>query len=101
MLTEMRATFDDRNHCNDPGYATCWQHRRGLDRFRLRCWLGRHLIPIGAPHPPNGHAPSNYWTCPRCRGLMHFYVEGQHRYGSIDRYFANLDLPGERSLVEP
>jgi len=83
------ATFDEHNWCDTPGWAT--YQDRPMRRFRLRCWLGRHAVPADTPAKPNGYSPCCYSRCSRCRAHLKWYVEGQHRYGGVDRYFANLD----------
>lgn len=82
------AIFDEHNHCDIAGWAT-WQ-KQPMFRFRLRCWMGRHAWPLYKPHPANGYSPSNSDRCTRCHAFVHWFVEGQHRYGSLNRYFANL-----------
>lgn len=82
-MSAERAEFDESDVCVLPGYATYWRRRRGLLRPRLRCWLGHHVLPLEAPTPENGISPSNYVTCPRCLGAMHWFVVGQHRFGSF------------------
>ena len=82
------ATFDERNHCDTEGWAT-WQDSP-MFRFRFRCWLGRHAWPLRTPILANGHSPSNYDRCTRCHAFVHWFVDGQHRYGGLTRYFADL-----------
>jgi hypothetical protein len=84
------ATFDERNHCDREGWAT-WQ-KDPMFRFRLRCAFGRHAWPLRTPIPANGHSPSNYDRCTRCHAFVLWFVDGQHRYGSLNRYFADLEV---------
>ena len=88
-MTEPTARFDDREHCTIEGVATYQESRRVPFRCRL---LGHRWIPIDGPK--NGHSPRDFTHCKRgCRG--HWFVDGQHRRGSINRYFANLADPLE------
>lgn len=75
------ATFDENEHAVTPGWAT--YHRKPMLRFRLRCWLGRHVLPDYVPQPPNGYSPSNHDRCPRCRAHLGWYVTAQHRFGGL------------------
>lgn len=76
------AVFDVHDHAAKEGWAT--HHKRPLRRFRLRCWLGSHVLPP-RPATPNGYSPSCSSRCSRCRGFLTWFVVGQHRYGSYDR----------------
>lgn len=84
------AKFDEHDHCVDEGWLP--YQDRPMFRWRLRCALGRHRL----PEPPavrNGNSPSNFARCPRCRAFLKWFVPGQHRLGSLNRYFANLGRP--------
>jgi hypothetical protein len=88
-----QAKFDEYDHCSRPGWATYQgsrTRRPPMWRPSLRCWLGRHVWPSYRPEPLNGHSPANYDRCSRCCAFVKWYVDGQHRWGGIDRYFANL-----------
>jgi hypothetical protein len=80
------ASFDERNHCVDEGWAT-WQPRP-MFRFRFQCWLGRHAWPLWTPH--DGLSSNNTHRCTRCHAFLGWFIDGQHRYGSLNRYFADL-----------
>jgi hypothetical protein len=77
------ASFDSEDLCTSDGWAT--YHAKPRRRFRVRCWFGRHILPNYVPVPPNGHSPTNYDRCLRCDAAVHWYVDGQHRYGGLDR----------------
>lgn len=90
------ATFDTRDHCDHDGWAT--YQNRPMFRFRVRCWLGRHVWPLYKPFPTNGYSPSNYDRCARCHAFVLWFVDGQHRYGGLTRYFADLSaLPDKET----
>lgn len=76
------ARFDQYNHAWRPGWAT--YQRRPMFRWRLRCAFHRHKLPP-QPDECNGHSPSNYDRCPRCRAFLKWFVNGQHRYGGMHR----------------
>lgn len=82
-----RATFDEKNHCDHDGWAT--YHDHPMRRWRLRCAFDRHLLPA-PPVMRDGHSPSNFSRCARCHGFLLWFVDGQHRHGSINRYFSML-----------
>lgn len=74
------ATFDENDHAWTTGWAT--YHRR-LGWRRVLCLFGHTQFAI--PEPPNGHSPSNFERCRRCRSALKYYIVGQHRYGGMDR----------------
>lgn len=78
----MRARFDHRNHCTRPGWAT----------WGLRCNILQRLCPhwVTAPTPKNDYCPQAYARCKLCRVRVKWFNDGTHRFGSVNRYFANL-----------
>lgn len=83
----MIAAFDHKDHAIAAGWATYHvRHLRPWWRLSgLLCRLRGHRYPTHVPHPANGHSPSNYDRCGRCGARMHWYVEGQHRWGGMNR----------------
>jgi len=84
------ALFDEDGHATAEGWAT--YQKRPMFRFRIRCALGHHAWPLRKPYPPNGHSPSNFDRCTRCLAWVSWYVDGQHRWGGLDRYFSDLSV---------
>lgn len=81
----MTATFDHKDHALTAGWAT-YHQKPYLSRLGgLVCRLRGHSYPARTPDPVDGHSPSNYDRCGRCRAFMHWYVEGQHRWGGMNR----------------
>ena len=91
-MSRKQATFDEHDWCDKPGWAGF--QGRYMPRLRLRCWLGRHKMPARPPAKPNGHSPSNYAQCARCDAGVHWFIEGQHLHGGVNRYFATLNNAG-------
>lgn len=69
-------------HASTEGWATYHKQLRGWRRFI--CAAKGHRMPTEPlPSERNGHAPSNYGRCLRCRNAVKWYVVGQHRYGGL------------------
>lgn len=93
MLTKrgegVQAVFSETDHAIKAGWATYHRPKRkhlqlpAFQLFNVRCYLHGHLYPDYRPDPPDGHSPSNYSRCNRCGAWVHWYVEGQHRWGGI------------------
>lgn len=78
---DMAALFDTHDHATVEGWATYHKH---LGWRALGCRIVGHRLPP-KPSPANGYAPSNYARCSRCRSWIKWFVDGQHRWGSLSR----------------
>lgn len=78
-----KARFDERDHCTEPGWAT-WGLRQNFIQRICPHW-------ITASIPQNDYCPQAYTRCRICRTAVHWFNDGTHHFGSINRYFADLD----------